>query len=267
MRSLLAIPALGTCLALGVCLASTPAQTPPPLPPRLLPTANDNPPSNPGQTAVDRLSKSNAELLDLLKQQQSVLEDIQYDRRLQSRQIQLLEERLEETIQENARLQAKVDSLSAQMATANSTKQGSPATGAGLDSNVPPTPTPIPTPTPTPTPASYLPPAETESPAGGMSWHRLFTNSGADNLTTDVFHIQGRQWRILWHNQDKPGKTYENTSALFINAFPRNDTIPQKICSKLGSGGDSTELLGPGDFYLKIEASGGNWECAVEDFR
>ena len=29
-----------------------------------------------------------------------------------------------------------------------------------------------------------------------------------------------------------------NTSALFINAFPRDDTIPQKVCAKLGSGGD-----------------------------
>jgi hypothetical protein len=72
---------------------------------------------------------------------------------------------------------------------------------------------------------------------------------------------------VLWHNQDKPGKEYLNTSALFINAFPKDDTIPQKVCSKLGSGGDSTELDGPGNYYLKIEASGGSWELAVEDFR
>ncbi len=52
-----------------------------------------------------------------------------------------------------------------------------------------------------------------------------------------------------------------------INAFPKDDTIPQKVCSKLGSGGDSTELDGPGNYYLKIEASGGSWELAVEDFR
>ena len=72
---------------------------------------------------------------------------------------------------------------------------------------------------------------------------------------------------MLWHNQDKPGAVYENTSALFINAFPKEDVIPQKVCSKLGSGGDSTELTGPGDFYLKVEASGGSWELAVEDFK
>jgi hypothetical protein len=72
---------------------------------------------------------------------------------------------------------------------------------------------------------------------------------------------------VLWHNQDKPGKTYANTSALFINAYPKDDTIPQKVCAKLGTGGDSTELEGPGNYYLKIEASGGSWELAVEDFR
>jgi hypothetical protein len=90
---------------------------------------------------------------------------------------------------------------------------------------------------------------------------------GDDSKQTDLFHIEGRTWRVLWHNQDKPGKTYVNTSALFINAFPRDDTIPQKVCSKLGSGGDSTELNGPGNYYLKVEASGGSWELAVEDFR
>jgi hypothetical protein len=99
-----------------------------------------------------------------------------------------------------------------------------------------------------------------------MSWHRLFTLSGTDNRSSDFFHIEGHQWRVLWHNQDKPGKAYVNTSALFLNAFPKDDTIPQKVCSKLGSGGDSTELIGPGNYYLKIEASGGAWELAVEDF-
>jgi hypothetical protein len=54
---------------------------------------------------------------------------------------------------------------------------------------------------------------------------------------------------------------------LFINAFPKDDTIPQKVCSKVGSGGASAELAGPGNYYLKIEASGGSWELAVEDFR
>jgi hypothetical protein len=98
-------------------------------------------------------------------------------------------------------------------------------------------------------------------------WHRLFTIKGDDNRQTDVFLVRGRTWRVLWHNQDKPGKLYENTSALFINAFPRDDTIPQKVCSKLGSGGDKTMLPGPGNFYLKIEASGGGWEIAVEDLR
>jgi hypothetical protein len=72
---------------------------------------------------------------------------------------------------------------------------------------------------------------------------------------------------VFWHNQDKPGKASQNTSALFINAFPKDDTIPQKVCSKVGSGGDSTELQGPGNYYLRIEASGGTWELAVEDFR
>jgi hypothetical protein len=100
-----------------------------------------------------------------------------------------------------------------------------------------------------------------------MWWHRLVALSGDDSKNSDQFHISGKQWRVLWHNQDRPGAMYKNTSALFINAFPANDTIPKKICSRLGTGGDSTELTGSGDYYLKVEASGGHWELAVEDFR
>ena len=101
-----------------------------------------------------------------------------------------------------------------------------------------------------------------------MSWHRLFTLSGERQPKTPICStFRASTWRVLWHNQDKEGKAYKNTSALFLNAFPKDDTIPQKVCSKVGSGGDSAELLGPGNYYLKIDASGGDWELAVEDFR
>src|SRR5450755_1667657 len=55
------------------------------------------------QKTVDQLTQSNRDLLDLLKKQQAVLEDIQFDRRLQSRQIQSLEERLTDTLFENSK--------------------------------------------------------------------------------------------------------------------------------------------------------------------
>jgi hypothetical protein len=211
------------------------------------------------QSSVDRLTQTNRELLDLLKKQQSVLEDIQYDRRLQSRQIESLEERLQETLFENAKLQNKVDTLSA-AAASPAPAQGSPPV------STPPQPSPSTPPTAPAPPASFLPPADPEGPPGAPSWHRLISLSGTDSRSTDIFQIQGRQWRILWHNQDKEGAAYKNTSALFLNAFPKDDTIPQKVCAKLGSGGGSTDLVGPGNFFVKVEASGGAWELAVEDF-
>jgi hypothetical protein len=118
---------------------------------------------------------------------------------------------------------------------------------------------------PTP-PASYLPDAESDGPPGNKVWHRLFTLKGNDTRQTDLFAIQGHVWRVLWHNQDPPEKSLANTSGLFINAFPKDDTIPQRVCGKVGSGGDSATLQGPGNYYLKIEASGGSWELAVEDY-
>jgi hypothetical protein len=222
------------------------------------------------QAALDQLTQSNRDLLDLLKKQQVVLEDMQYDRRLESRQIQSLEERLTTTLFENTQLQNKVASLEA---AAEARPQAGTATAAPLpataDTNnaAPNSPAPAPVAQAPPLPATYLPPADTEGAPGTKSWHRLFTLKGEEGRQTDLFHVDGRTWRVLWHNQDKPGKTFENTSALFINAFPKDDTIPQKVCSKLGSGGDSAELEGPGNYYLKIEASGGSWELAVEDFR
>lgn len=221
------------------------------------------------QKTVDQLTKSNADLLDLLKQQQSVLEDIQFDRRQQGRHIESLEERLEEALLQNTQLQNKIANLEAEAAVRPSGPPLPSPAANPADTNAPPIQAqaePV-AETPPPPPATYLPAPDAEGPPGTPSWHRLFTLKGADGQNSDLFHIQGKTWRVFWHNQDPPGKTYQNTSALFINAFPKDDTIPQKVCAKVGSGGDSTELVGPGNYYLKIEASGGSWELAVEDFR
>jgi hypothetical protein len=220
------------------------------------------------QAALDQLTQSNRDLLDLLKKQQGVLEDMQFDRRLQSRQIQSLEERLTNAMYENTQLQNKIDKLEAAasghpQASTPVASNGTPAPLAG-NGTAAPSPSPVED-TPPPPPGTFLPVPETEGAPGTKSWHRLFTLKGSDGKQTDLFHIEGRSWRVLWHNEDPP--KLKNTSALFINAFPRDDTIPQKVCAKLGSGGDSTELMGPGNYYLKIEASGGAWECAVEDFK
>jgi TolA-binding protein len=224
------------------------------------------------QKTVDQLTQSNRDMLDLLKNQQAVLEDMQFDRRLQSRQIESLEERLEDSIYQNSQLQAKIAKLEEDAAlhpavsvqpSVATTPQSGTIVGTPLTPPGPATNTSTPTaddPTPPP-PASYLPAPDT------MSWHRLFKLKGDATQQSDLFHVSGQTWRVLWHNQDKPGKEYANTSALFINAFPKDDTIPQKVCAKLGSGGDATELQGPGNYYLKVEASGGSWELAVEDFR
>lgn len=217
------------------------------------------------QAAIERLTRSNQELLDLLKQQQSVLEDIQYDRRLQNRQITLLEQRLEDTLQLNASLQAKVAGLQAQVAEgAGADKTAAATSGPTAPADAPAATV---TPAPPPPPSTYLPPEQTAGPPGTMWWHRLFTLSGTDSQNSQTFRVSGKQWRVLWHNQDKPGDAYKNTSALFINAFPTGDSIPKKVCSQLGNGDDNTELTGTGEFYLKVEASGGHWELAVEDFR
>lgn len=219
------------------------------------------------QTSLDRLTQSNRDLLDLLKKQQAVLEDIQYDRRLQSRQIQSLEERLQETLVQNTQLQSKVDALSMAAAVAP-TPTATPQAGAVIATPKPPATNDAEVTEPPPAPPStYLPAPEGDGPAGTMWWHRLFTLSGTDGQDSQLFQIKGRQWRVVWHNQDPEGKAYVNTSALFISAFPKDDTIPLKVCSKLGTGGDATELTGTGNYYLKVEASGGKWELAVEDFR
>jgi hypothetical protein len=212
-------------------------------------------------TALERVTQSNQDLIDLLKKQQAVLEDIQYDRRLQNRQISSLEERLEDAMQQNADLQAKVAKLEAEAALAPEPSLSATSNAAKLGLS------PAPAPTPPVAPASYLPAPESEGEPDTKWWRRVFTLSGADGKTSDVFRIESHQWRVLWHNQDREGTAYVNTSALFINAFAKDDSVPQKVCSKLGSGGDSTELNGPGNFYLKIEASGGTWELAVEEFK
>jgi hypothetical protein len=216
------------------------------------------------QATIDQLTSSNRELLDLLKQQQVVLEDIQYDRRLQNRQITLIEDRLEDTLQTNAALQVKIAKLEGQLAAASEKPAPAPSPAAPVPKE--PEANPVAAVAPAPPPASYLPASPPDTAPGVAGWHRLLTLSGEDSKNSEVFHISGAHWRVLWHNQDRPGAAYKNTSALFINAFPKDDVMPKKVCSRLGSGGDITDLTGQGDFYLKIEASGGSWEAAVEDF-
>ena len=91
------------------------------------------------QAALDQLTQSNHDLLDLLKKQQAVLEDMQFDRRLQSRQIESLEDRLEETLFENTQLQKKVARLEAEAAVRPSVPpETAPAAPAAPDSTNPP---------------------------------------------------------------------------------------------------------------------------------
>jgi len=273
----LVVGAVSSALAQSVPSPGEMSEDKPPPPPddTPVPATSDSAASSPNvshltsaetQAIIDRLTRTNADLLDLLKRQQSVLEDIQYDRRLQNRQISLVEQRLEDTLQLNATLEAKIAKLQADAATAAAAPAPAAATPAKADAASAADVTPVPPAPPAP-PASYLPPEDTAGAPGTMWWHRLLSLSGDDSKNSDSFHISGKQWRVIWHNQDRPGAAYKNTSALFINAFPANDTIPKKICSQLGTSGNSTELTGSGDYYLKVEASGGRWELAVEDFR
>ena len=222
------------------------------------------------QAALDQLTKSNRDLLDLLKQQQAVLQDMEFEHRQQGRQIVSLEERLTETMQENTQLQNKVTTLEA-AATVRPADAPEPPPVSAPEATAPvaaaprTNAAPIVEPPPPP-PESYLPPADSDGPPGTRSWHRLFALKGVDGKKTDLFSIQGHVWRVVWHNQDKPGGHFKNTSGLFINAFPKDDTIPQRVCGKVGTATDSTELLGPGNYFLQIDASGGSWELAVEDF-
>src|ERR1700683_4974390 len=56
--------------------------------PQPAPTAQPAPAPSGDSGAIDQLTQSNRELLDLLKKQQGVLEDMQFDRRLPSCQIE-----------------------------------------------------------------------------------------------------------------------------------------------------------------------------------
>ncbi len=142
------------------------------------------------QKAVDQLTQSNRDLLDLLKKQQGVLEDMQFDRRLQSRQIQSLEERLEDTLFENTKLQKQVATLEAdaavhpialaQPAKTTDAQAGTANAVPGAVTNAPPAPAPPPVAEePAPPPATYLPRARHGRHAG-------------NEIVAPAFHTQGR---------------------------------------------------------------------------
>jgi hypothetical protein len=231
------------------------------------------------QKTVDQLTQSNRDLLDLLKQQQEVLEDMQFEHRKDSRLIESLEEEMTETRLKNGQLENKISNLESEASVRPPVALQHPPLPEPPQEMTISNEAPVPAnpgltntaanqtePPPLP-PDTYLPAPDTEGMPGTKSWHRLFTLKGGDNKQSDPFHIEGRTWRVIWHNQDPPGKNLKGTSGLFIDAFPKDDSIPQHVCAKVGTGDEKSELIGPGDFYLKITASGGSWELAVEDFK
>ena len=224
------------------------------------------------QATIDQLTQSNRDLLDFLKKQQAVLQDIQFDRRLQSRQIQSLEERLEDA------LSRKMRSCKARLPRS---KPMPPCVPPRLATSAEFAHRPLrsrlntsPMPTPARRPVADATPAARDLPAPARIGGRA-----RNQIVAPAFHAERRRQQTdrsvpyprpdvagaLAQPGQTDGKVYANTSALFINAFPKDDTIPQKVCAKLGSGGDSTELQGPGNYYLKIEASGGygNWPWKI----
>ncbi len=221
--------------------------TPPPTPP--------TPAPSPNSAELKRLQAINDQLLALTKQQEALLEQCQTSRKEQERFIAHLEERLVTTSMDKASLQKQVALLQDQLA--SGTVVSPRTTQSSSSSNQIPTPVPV-------RPTSELPP-ESDAPSGTLAFRRVFILKGSDSQKTDIFHISGKTWRILYHNRD-PEK-YPNTSALFVEAYPKGDDVPLKRASQAATGGGEEILDGPGDFYLKIDAAGGTWEVAVEDNR
>ena len=194
------------------------------------------------QAALDQLTQSNRDLLDLLKKQQAVLEDIQFDRRLQSRQIESLEERLEETLLQNAQLQNKVANLEADAAVRPSGPRAdaSAAGDATLATNAAARLRPrrragrrIAAAT-----ARHLPAA---AGIGRSARHEIvapaFHAEGRATASRPIFFIStGRTWRVLWHNQDKPGKDVRKHQRAFHQCLSqgRHDSAKSLRQARLG---------------------------------
>lgn len=103
---------------------------------------------------------------------------------------------------------------------------------------------------------------EVEPTQGARTWRVVAASSGSGIVETAPFTVT-EHWRIDWlFSPTQPRAVLQ----VFVFAADSRQLL-QLATNTAAAGADSRFWIGPGKYYLRINASGGDWKVAVQELR
>ncbi len=116
-------------------------------------------------------------------------------------------------------------------------------------------------------PRPISPRAGSDGPPGTMTWHRLVTFERHGGETNRSVPHPGQDMARRVAQPGQTGKSLREHQCTFHQRVSARRYHSAEGVREIGLGRRQNGTPRPGNYYLKIEASGGSWELAVEDFR
>jgi hypothetical protein len=86
--------------------------------------------------------------------------------------------------------------------------------------------------------------------AAGVSWNTIASWKGDGSLTTEVFSVPVKDWRVVWESRDENGDT-----GFQIYVYRENGDMVALIDNVSREAANPLFLYEAGRYYLKINAS------------
>lgn len=98
----------------------------------------------------------------------------------------------------------------------------------------------------------------------GKEWKEVTTFEGESIKDTETFHIEGKEWRIVWSTE--PGSLGDMNFQIYV--YKDSDTAtPVSIAANVvGKGNDTSTIRGSGDYYFTIN-TGQPYKIVVEEYK
>ncbi len=104
--------------------------------------------------------------------------------------------------------------------------------------------------------------SEAQPAEGGKVWTVVATYNGADSLETAPFTV-AEHWRVDWLFSPSQPK---GVLQVFVFAADGRKLL-ELVTNTTSAGGSSRFWAGPGTYFLRINATGGDWKVGVQDLR
>lgn len=108
-----------------------------------------------------------------------------------------------------------------------------------------------------------LAPTNTAKP---KAWHTVQHFTGNQNQQSETFHISSDQWRIVW--SDKLNSAGMGSGLFEATLYTSDNQLVDLVANvaNQSSGATYNAHVGPGDYYIKIEALYTDYDVQVQEY-